>query len=100
VKGSGSIRLGESSGVVLGIRAERKRGWAEGRCKRPITIVAEITAANLTSLAAKGSSGRGRLRQLPDETGALPDANGEGAARPLHRPSNICTLGDRFGKPF
>ncbi len=56
-EGSGSIRLGESPGVVLGIRAEHKRRLAQKAVGGGSTIIlAEITVANITSLVAKDLS--------------------------------------------
>jgi hypothetical protein len=98
-KGSGSIRLGESSGVVLGVRAEHKRSWVEGSWKRPITIVAKITEANLTGLVVKGLSGvdAGQLHPRRPETGALPQFQWRRRSEIATRPATSAPLGDSFG---
>jgi hypothetical protein len=77
---SGSIRLGESPGVVPGVRAGHKRRLAwEADGGRPTIILAKITAANLTSLVAKALSGVDAGQSHPGirhgECSPDPDAN-------------------------
>jgi len=65
---AGSIRLGESSGVVLGVPPSTSVDRAEGRWKRPnLDYRSEDHGGQSFSLVVRRVR-RGRFRQLPDET--------------------------------